>query len=547
MRKSVLILPLAVLLLWGALTAQERLITRNGEARVPIFEDDLDDARLRAVRLAQDAVVREALRSLVAPEWLRLYQGDLKRRILSRLDRYISSYRIRKLETSLDRTQYYAALEAQVDRPALVADLRELSLPILGDRKRRLSILYPRNDPLLASASVRGAAFAALTARLALLNFDVAAQLAIEARDVSLLASPFTGRMARRALLARIDPGAPAVLVLATRTPADDDQESRTTLSAAFYLVRTGALLANFEQPARNPLPPLSPVTSALVKAVMRSVIEPALVQMQPGRIGEPEAWSAGGESLHLRVLGLRSIYDEETFERDFFRPNSPFEGFVLSRLAENWVSYEGVYRGDRATLESELSGREFGAFRVRRVFWHNETLEMRVQRLPYLENRELVPFPPPLRTPMVAGLFEDLIATHPELEYWGATFAELEDNGRFDRANPIAFGAMVYGYVDSRGDADIFLGDVLQPGEEIEIEWYRLGRTNLQPVIRIYDQRGFLEQTIHLGSAKKFTHTLTGEAFHLEVADRHGYLSWDAGGYLNFHYLLRVWRSGRD
>ena len=547
MRKPVLILSLAVLLLGGALTAQERLITRNGEARVPIFEDDLDDARLRAVRLAQEAVVRKALRSLVAAEWLQLYRGDLKRRILSRLDRYISSYRIRKLETSLDRTQYYAALEAQVDRPALVADLRELSLPILGDRKRRLAILYPRNDPLLASASVREAAFAALTERLALLNFDVAAQSAIEARDVSLLASPFTGRMARRALLARIAPGAPAVLVLATRTPTDDDQESRTVLSAAFYLVRTGALLASIEQPARDPLPPLSPVTSALVEAVMRSVIEPALAQMQPGRIGEPEAWSAGGEILRLRVLGLRSLYDEETFERDFFRPNSLFEGFVLSRLADKWVTYEGVYPGDRASLQAELSGREFGAFQVRRVYWHNDTLEMRVHRRPNLENHEMVPFPPPLRTPMVAGLFEDLIAAHPELEDWGPTFAELEDNGRFDRANPIGFGAMIYGHVDSRGDADIFLGDVLQPGEEIEIEWYRLGRTNLQPVIRIYDQGGFLKKTIHLGNAKKFTHSLTGEAFYLEVADRHGYLNWDAGGYLDFHYLLRVSRNRSD
>ncbi len=36
-------------------------------------------------------------------------------------------------------------------------------------------------------------------------------------------------------------------------------------------------------------------------------------------------------------------------------------------------------------------------------------------------------------------------------------------------------------------------------------------------------------------------------DRFYIEMGDRYGYLGSDAGGYLNYHYLLRIHRGRTD
>ena len=560
--KAAFLLSLTFALLWAgghnAPPAQERLLSRAGEARVAIFQDDLDQARRRAVQQAQRNVIDDLLKELVAAEWYELYASDLAKRVLNRLDRYIGAYRVRRLETSLDRTQYFAALDAQVDRMRLVADLRGMSLPILGDPTTPLHVLYSPTDPVLGRPKLRGPVLKALTARLELLSVAVQSTSPVPEQAAALLNAPYAGQAGRQSWLASLETEARAVAYVGFRRAEPDPAQESAAAQAGWearlsiYLVRDGSLLADLAQQPGGGDSAGAPAREAaaghpLADPAVARLVVPLLNQLQPGSIGDPAHWGAQVSRLELRVLGLTSIYDEESFERDFFAEGTPFTDFVLARLTNDAVTYEGDYRGDRTRLAGELEGTAVGAFHIRRVFWFNDTLELVVERIPGEGPRELDPFPPEVRPPVVAELLEDLAELRPELAIWQPAFTETEDNGRFDRANSIAFGTPIYGYVDSRGDSDVFVGEALEPGEIIEIEWYRLGRTNLSPVLRLYDEGGILRKTLFLRSEIRHRYTLpAGEhSFYLEAADRFGYLDLDAGGYLNFHYLMWIHREG--
>ena len=546
------------LVTWGdrpaAPQSPERVMTRTGEARVPIYEDDLDQARRRALQQAQDSIIREQLQQLLAPEWYQLYEQDLGKRVLSRLDRYISAYRVRRLETSIDRTQYFASLEAQVDRVLLVNDLRDMALPILGERRTPVYLLYRADDPVLANPEGRAAALDAIGARLALLNIEAQKVIAVPASGAQapavLLDNPFINSAARQAWLATAAGGVPAVAYLRFARGVPTATPGALVLQLRFYLVRDGSSLADFSQESKGAVP--AAITGAIVKqTIVPQLVQPVVNQIQPGSLGNPAYWGTQVSRLELRVFGLGSVYEEESFERDFFAAGSLFEKFGLSRLGPGWVSYEGEFRGDKARLERDLGRRPFGGFSVQKSFWNDGTLELFVGRRDPEKPNELKPYPAEGRPAATQALFEEMAKARPELLLpRQPAFAESEDNGRFDNANALLFNSPVYGYVDSRGDNDLFMGEALRPGESIAVEWYRLGRTNLSPALRVFDEAGVLQRTVYpTGTDSKFTVTVPAghSRFFIEVADRFGYLIADAGGYLNYHYLLWVRRDAPD
>lgn len=539
----------------GGLHAQERLVTRTGEAEVAIYEDNLDDARRRAIHNAQETIMRREVERLVAREWRELYDTELKQRVFSRPNRYISAFRVRQLETSLDRTQYTAQVEAQVYRARLIHDLRALSLPLKGRRRYPLGVYYPAGDPLLSHQAVRQAVLGALRARLELLNLEVTEVTAVPPDASALLGTPYRRQSARRDWLRRQALEIPAVVFVAFGEPdsapaadagGDETATPRAQVEAIFYQVHDGSAIAALNHPAeRLPAPGAQGEARQAVAAAMDTLVQPLLNELQPGRIGDPETWSADGGHLEIRVLGLGSIYDEESFEREFFGSGGPFGTFVLSRIAADSVTYAGRYRGDARALPGELRGDTYGPFRVREVFWHNHVLELVVERRREPETADLKPYPPEARPAQVQSHYQRLRDAHPALAEWGTGFAEVEDNGRLDQANPMYFDAALFGFIDSRADSDFYVGEALRAGEELEIAWFRMGRTNLSPALRLYDEQGMLVKTLFPTGRLQVRYRLPeGEhRFYLEVGDRFGYLNWESGGYLNYHYLMRVHR----
>ena len=316
---------------------------------------------------------------------------------------------------------------------------------------------------------------------------------------------------------------------------------------ATLYQKATGEPLASFEQQERSEPLSLPVRTSKERDLLLAKLVEPLVIQMQPGAIQSVRADGGKETPLRLRVMGFHSVEEQELFERAFFRRGTPFERFSLHALGPTWVTYEGPYGGDRGTLEADLRNQQVGEFAVRQVYWYNDVLELDVARQTEPARTEMRLYPKEVRAPEVAALIDDYLGRYSQLEIEDPLYAEVEDNGWLSRANPLPFNATIYAYVDSRSDSDVFVGEALNSGETVVLIWNRISRTNLTPAVRFYDENGVLVSTFTPKTWLRYEYTVPKgqHRFYIEVGDRFGYLRIDTGGYLNFHYLFKVQRNG--
>ncbi len=530
----------------GSAYGQDRLVERIGAAEAPVYEDNLDAARSRAVLVAQHDAIRRLLKELVAPEWLTLFDKEVRRSVLSRPQRYIGSYRVQRLQVSLDRTRYTARVAAQVNRSQLARDLRLLSLPLRGDPLRTLAVFYARGDPAFSDPVLLRAALDALRGRLRLLNFQLEGPRALPGHEAELLANPISDARSRGEFLRRQKV---AVGLFLAYHPSPPGQEGTPTLRARLLQAGNGAQLAVFVISARPPAADFSRRGAAFRSAVLSGLVQPLVMRMQPGGIKAFGPATGQAAPLKLRVLGFRSVEEQETFEQAFFRREAGFRDFALYRLRRDTVTYLGDYAGDREVLEEQLPGREFAGFRINHVYWFNDILELDVERVRQPAHAETSLFPPQLRPPEVTKNYEYFRAEFPKLSVPEPAYAEVEDNGWLRRANLMPLDAILYGFVDSRGDADFFVAEELREKEELRISWYRMGRTNLRPLVRIYDETGRPVRSYTPRNYIQFRYRVPKGQHQvtIEVGDRFRGFKGDSGGYLNFHYLLSVQRRRPD
>jgi len=427
-----------------------------------------------------------------------------------------------------------------VNRVELVEDLRELGLPVSGDARKTLRIAYPAADPVLAIAALRQPVLAALQQRMELLNFRIASAAPVEGSQAEQLATPASESPRRAEYLARLK--VDALLYVAFR-PVDSGVARG--LTAVVYQGAGGHVLGQFDR--QTQAAPPREGGSRMQDYVLAELVNPLSQQIQPGALRAAQAAGAGTR-LQLRVAGFASVADEEAFEGAFFRRGSPFAQFAIYRIEPDAVIYQGTYTGNRETLERDMAGKQVGDFVVRQATWMDSLLDMEVARNRKPAPAELELFPVERRQPQIADMLKTFFGRSSTLEVQDPSYTEKEDNGWLDRANGLAFNATLYGLVDSRTDADFYVGEAMTEKETLDIVWYRVDRTNLTPVIRLYDERRNAVKTYTPRTYIRFTYRVPEgqHKFYLEVADRYGQLKAESSGYLKFHYLLQVRRQGR-
>jgi len=159
----------------------------------------------------------------------------------------------------------------------------------------------------------------------------------------------------------------------------------------------------------------------------------------------------------------------------------------------------------------------------------------------------EMSLMPPELRPPAVVQALNEMRQEFPDMILADPEFAEIEDNGWLARANLVPLEAVLYGYLDSREDSDFYMVEELDPGETVRVGWYRMGRTNLKPQVRIYDQNGEPVRTLVPRNFVEIQYKLPKgqHIFYIQVSDYYGPVGLGAGGYNFSHYLLRLTRGG--
>lgn len=524
--------------------AEERLAERVGKGEAPIHEDNLERAKTRAIVFARRQAVKNLLEELLAKEWIALYNSEIYKQILSKADRFIGSFRVREVETSMDRTRFFAEVSAQIDREAVTHELKALSLPIRGEPLAPAGIFFANDDPVLKKPKLRGKVFKALKKRLRLLNFKVIRTKGVtpevaERFNQTAESPALRGRFLRRA---QVSAGVFLSFSLQTKSEIPGEPPRAPEVKALLYQANTGLLLGNFSARTKKKLKLNRRNQRQFAREIQTHLVAPLLIKFQPGGVVEARG---GGEEmpLKLRVIGLNSVEEEESFEQIFFHRNASFKNFQLHRLENNAVTWMGTYSKNRNLLEQKLRGKRMGGYKIKRVYWLKDTLELDVRRRRISSRPEIKPFPPSMRSVQVSKVMETFFLNNHGLGLEDASYSENEDNGWLERANPLPFDATVYGFVDSRGDSDFFILDGLRSGARIRISVYLMGKTNLTPAIRIFDKKG---KPVKVFYPKVRVHSLyrvpRGQhSLYVEVGDRFGSLKWDSGGYMNYHYLLQV------
>lgn len=528
--------------------AQNRFVDKSVRVGVPIFEENLDDAKSRAVSKGKRELIRKLMQELLAEEWVTLFEKELNQRILRRADRFITTYQMQGQQTSIDRTTYYLILAAQVNRAQLMEELQGLNLPLKSQRPESLRIFYQQDDPVMGKPSFRKTVLDILTPRLKLLNLKTAEIKSLTAKDATVLEDAATGSLEgtqdfeklvrRRGMLIRFE----------TIDAQEDDKNKTPGIKGTvrFYQKADPFLLGAVEHMERNKALVFPLASNRALKQFKQKMITPLVNRIIPGTVRLSAGESGEASSLGIRVLGIKSMEDEEAFEQAFFKRSSRFESFSLYKIASSTMTYRGKFSGDQSLLEQDLRGKSFGDFKIRDVYWHNGVLELDVERRKRPVSKEMTLYPREKRTLEITKVIDNYFTKYAKLEVRDPTYKETEDNGWLNRANPLPFNLTLYGFVDSRGDSDFYMGEALEPGETLELVWYRISRTQLSPVIRIYNEKGLPVKIYHPRSWAriKFTIPKGQHRFYVEIADRFGYIKADTGGYRDFNYLFKVNRN---
>ena len=540
---------IGVLLPWLALApglhAAESVLPQSTQVEVPVAAGNLDEAQRRAKRTAMEEALNKAVLQLVLPEWEELFHEKIKTVIYANPQNYISTYRVSEQHLSTNEKNLSLTLEVSFNQTRLAEDLRALALPLRGDPARPVLVFYAAEDALMRQAAFAQPLLAMAKERLALLNREIKAITPLDAAAAALLANPYQSQTERHAWLVQKKFASDELLFLAYVPAAPAGAPER--LEAVVYHTATGDALAVIEQKPSMPLALPAPGQAAnatTMAALANELGTPLLAQFQPGRIQEAEMVAGSENLLAVEVRGLSSIRDQDSFEREFLGKMLPFRKFGLYRMGRQSVVYTGNLSGNREAVVASLQNRKLGEFQILTAALKEETLTLDLRRSSTSEHAALAPYNPQALSRATSELVERYVTETPDRASLRPALAEVEDNGLFDRANRLVFNTVIYGYLDSRSDADFYMAEGLKGGEQINVTWVRISPTNMNATLRVYDQNQNLLHTAYATRAAltfSFQVPAGEKVVYLELGDRYGYLKWDSGGYLNFHYLLTV------
>ena len=101
----------------------------------------------------------------------------------------------------------------------------------------------------------------------------------------------------------------------------------------------------------------------------------------------------------------------------------------------------------------------------------------------------------------------------------------------------------VVYDQIRNRGDSTTFHMDSLMESQIMKFRWFRIGKTNLWPIISILDPNHKLVERHRLRGIKRFSFSYkvpVGESvFYLRISDENGAIEGVGGSFQFFHYLL--------
>lgn len=508
-----------LLLLWPLLSPAQSIKAYRAELEQEVVDRDVVYARNLAFAKLRDQVVHQAILDLLGQK---MYQEFIDSRLAGRRirpRRYINAVTVLKEERKGD--SFLMRIEGKVEMGPLAEQLRKMHLVLKADPWQKVSVVV--EEPLEVPTD-------ALKERLELFH--------LEMLGPHKMALPQSGERDQPDFvqpLFEAHPQAPVILLVEAR--AAKEGEGYAQLGLRIYRQAGYAQLGSFAMGIEpKPREDLDDALDGREKSFL------ALFSVNSLKVG---SFEEGQKSMvYLEVEGLDQPYLRSQFEARVLRPSPAVGGYWLT----------GLGRGKSEYMVQAKRGmnRLIGALSKSNPYFHFTLEQPGINRLKmrarFKLNKKvsgLKPFEPRpdlmREISEVLGLEEGMM---PDTD-WLPSVMEAEPNNNGYELNPLSPQTLVYGMVTSRADEDLYLIAPKPGAKALVIEWLRIGKTDLSPQLKLYDQDlEYLNQFNLIGMARtqvkyNFQQSPQGP-IHLRVADQVGFIQGETGGFKNFRYLIR-------
>ncbi|MDT8446478.1 MAG: hypothetical protein RRB13_06225 [bacterium] len=512
---------LLCLALWFPLLSQAQAIkSYQVETQVEVLDRDVVYARNRAFSALREQVVHQAIFSLLGEP---MYKEFIDSRLAGRRirpDRYINAVKV--LEEKRQGDAFFMKIEGKVEMEPLADQLRKMHLVLASDPWQKVSLVVetPLQVPLEA-----------LRERLKIFHLELLgphqAQLPEGPHDQPDFVQP----------LFEAYNGAPVIFLIEARRAKEGelfDQVGLRIYRQAGY-AQLGSFSMGIDPVAADDL-------DDALEDRQKSFL--ALFSVSSLKVG---SFEEGQKSMvYLEVEGLDSPYHRSQFENRILRPSSAVGGYWLTGLGRDKSEYMvQAKRGMKRLVAALAQPSPYFSFELEEPGINR--LRIKAAFKPKRSLLELKPFEPqPDLIKEIAEMLELPEGQLPTLEQL-PKWSETEPNNNAYELNNLGPKHLVYGMVTSRADEDLFLIQPKVGAKMLVIEWGRVGKTDLSPQIKLYDQEvEYLNQYNLIGTRRteiryNFRESPQGPVY-LRVADRVGFIQGETGGFKNFRYLIRYY-----
>lgn len=508
--QRLLLIPVAFLLISSTVFASDSNMYQ-AEASVAVYDNDAVVARKKVFHLVQQRIVLQAVREMVEPEVFKLYEKQIKRNIEVKSNRFLLSVRV-LLEKS-DGVKFLLRLQGRVNKTKISDALTGLKIPKKSDPWRDVRIVF-RNEPIFSHADWRRnlSLF-----HIKVLSFSVDKridQVVWDQESIERVFADYQDTQVVYYIWIEAKDGEVGSLIMDILSRGSDMVSGTIRLP----LRQSDARLAKNER-----------------KRIF-SLFNSSSLKLS--------AFNTSGTSLlTLRIDGISSPMYREGFEREYLLNNPAILNSRISVRSSDSVSYDLKLRGtQRAFLETVL--REGGKNRVQLI-----EKDKNVVRLVYLENeveeiKELLPWSP---VPSVIRQIEERFPTNAGKMKWLPKWQETESNNTIVSPNRMVNNQVTIGKISSRIDEDLYVVECQAKAKGIKLEWMRIGKTELTPQLRLYDDQLNLLATYSMHgnqSSQIIDYTFIDEKIppkmFIRISDKIGFVPSETGGFKSYNYLLK-------
>ena len=508
------------------LKAQNLIIDQVRQA-VPVLRENMVRAKQEALLEGKRSLVENAIMRFLVEKDMQIIKPVLEEHVLKEPNHVFDSFRVIEEEVFEDRTMFALTLEGRIFRSRLLATLRQLGLSTIGEQlpAQRVALILDHKGPL--SAEITGQQLTnLLKVRLRPYRLRLDSLFLWKGELTAENLGSWLGREKKTSALKPI----PLVLSLKSKSDPEkipSDQQENGGILLEFWNAENPNLIANVAAETVSASEQPDVFIEELMDQLML-VWHPLLRSLNSSRRQEKQ--------VRIHISGLPNPIQEQNFIKHIFLDQTKWKNLSLYALKRDSVVYQVSYTGKKKQILKDISRNLIGTlFKLKALRWENaENLFIVVN---WLEKPALLNAYVPVKEVEEFFMQEDEFAkSAPEPEL----MVPVPSDGA-DYELPV--NTVVYGQIRNRGDSTTFRIDSLNETSELNFTWYRIGETNLRPMITLFNAKQETVKRVQLRGYKRFRFSYivpSGDStMFIRISEETGAIEGVTGSFHFFHYLL--------